>query len=359
MTRRLLTPLLAAGLVVLVAAVPAAAAWVVAAAAGSVSATGTTLAAPTSPVSVVTQSSVTLSWTPPAAGAAPSGYTVVRTAPAPATTVCAATPATTCTDSGLSAATSYSYAITSVAGTWVSPTSLTASATTAPLSPSAFVVTVPAGATAGVPFAVGIQARLSDGNPDTGYTGVHALTFSGPGTIGAYSPVYPASGTFNAAGYASVTVTLYRAETVTLTVADGDPSRTGVSAPITVAPTAGVSMRFTSDAAGLVPACPAGSVVVGANGQRSWYVGVLDQYGNRAVQGTPQRRIALSVVSGNGNDPRPPNLSIGVGANPAVTSGGSKLQLLAARKGPTDTTYQAAVSQGGALPAITCTLRVS
>ncbi len=344
--RRILVPVVAVCLALAVAA-PAAAAWIVTAATGDGAAAGSTVNPPTTPVTAVTGSSVTLSWTAPSTGAIPSGYSVQRTSPLPAP-VCTATAATTCTDTGLSPTTTYTYEITSLVGVWVS-TPLTATATTSTPLPSAFVVTVPATATAGTPFTVTIQARKSDGTNDTTYNGVHALTFSGPGTIGAYAPIYPANATFNAGGFATISVTLFKAESVTITVADGDPSRTGVSGVVAVAPRVGTTLRWTTDAAGLIPACPSGTLVVGVGGQRTWYVGVLDTYGNRAIQGGAAT-VTIRATAGNGT---PPNgtLTVNAGANPAVTATAFTMKLK--KKGGTATTWR---SSSPSLTATSCTL---
>lgn len=114
---------------------PALAAWSVT---GSAAGTGTaaTLQAPASATtSGVTASSVTVQWTAPAGGPAPTGYRVERVSPA--AVVCASTTALSCTDSGLSAATAYSYNVYALLHSWdgsavTTSTSTNASDTTAP-----------------------------------------------------------------------------------------------------------------------------------------------------------------------------------------------------------------------------------
>lgn len=346
--RGLAVPLLVLGAVLSLTA-PAAGAWVVASTAAAAAAAATTLDPPVSPSWTVTASSVTLTWSAPATGAIPTGYSVRRTAPSP-TVVCVAVTVTTCTDTGLLPATSYSYAITSLAGAWVSAP-LSATATTAATSPSAFLVTGPTTASAGTPFSVTIQARRSDGTNDTAYTGAHTLSFSGPGTVGGHAPVYPAGATFDANGSATVTVTLFKAESVTLTVADpSDSARTGVSGVVVIAPGAGAALRWTTDAAGLVDACPTGTVVVGAGGRGSWYVGILDQYGNQGVQGTTAATVTITSTTGNGTPPGG-SLTVNAGANPAVTSTAMTMKLK--KKNGTATTWRASVPS---LSAASCTL---
>jgi hypothetical protein len=350
--RRLVAPVAVVGAVLALAA-PAAAAWVLGSGTANAASAATAVSPPTAPVAGVTGSSVTLSWTPPAAGATPSGYSVQRTAPSSAP-VCTAITVTTCTDSGRSPGTTYSYAITSLSGLWVS-SSLAATATTTTPLPSAFVISAPATASAGNQFSVTIQARQSDGSNDTAYTGAKTLSFSGPGTVGGNAPTYPASVSFVNGFANNVKVTLFKAESTTITVADpGAPARTGVSNSVTVSGGAGTVLHWTTDAAGLIDACPTGTVVVGANGQRSWYVGVLDTYGNRAVQGASPLTLTISRLGGGGPNagsmPTPTSLTVSAGANPAVTSGTTTMKLK--KKTPQATSYKAA---SGGLSVI-CTL---
>jgi len=350
--RRLL-PTVLAPLLTLVLAVPAVGAWVVGDPLGDAAAAGTAVAAPVSPTTSVTASSVTLMWGAPPTGAPPTGYTVQRTAPTSAA-VCVAVAVTTCTDTGLSPTTTYSYAVTALVGLWVGP-ALTVSATTATPSPAAFLLTVPATATAGTQFTITLQARDGSGGNDPTYSGAHALTFSGPGTVGGNAPVYPATVTFNGSGYANnVKITLFKAETVTLTVADpAAPQRTGVSTAITVSPAPAKKVRWTSDAAGLVDACPSGVLVVGAGGQRSWYVAVLDQYGNRTVEGPGGRTVNISRNPGGATagTATPTSLSVLPNANPAVTTTTTVLKLK--KKNPAATTFTASANP---LTAVSCTL---
>lgn len=341
---------------VLVTAGPAVAAWVVTSTGAESVALAAALQPPTATTAAVTASSVTLSWTPPASGVTPSGYTVRRTAPT-ATVVCVGVAATTCADTGLSPSTAYTYEITSAVGPLWESTPVPVTATTSALTPSAFLVTAPATATAGISFSVTVQARDSSGVNDTTYTGAHTLTFSGPGTIGTYAPVYPASADFDFGGLATVTLTLFKAESVTITVADpAAPARTGISGVVAVAPRPGTKLYWTSDAAGLVDACPTGTVVVGPNGQRSWYVGILDQYGNRAVE-VSGRAIGITRTGGTPaamGTATPTSLTVAAGANPAVTSATTVLKLK--KKTAVDTTFKAASNP---LAAVSCTLALA
>jgi type II secretory pathway pseudopilin PulG len=86
--------------------------------------------------------------------------------------------------------------------------------------------------TAGTPFNVRITAILPDGSgPDTAYAGVQTLTYTGPATSPkGNAPTY-SSATF-VAGVATVSVTLFTAQTASITATQG--LVTGTSAPITV-----------------------------------------------------------------------------------------------------------------------------
>jgi hypothetical protein len=203
---------------------------------------------------------------------------------------------------------------------------------------------------------VTIQAKNTGGGDDTTYTGPHNLSFSGPGTIGSNAPLYPTSASFNAGGRATVSVTLFMAQTVTITVADGDPTRTGVSNAVTVAPRAASRLHWTKDSAGLIEACTTGTEVVGPNGQRSWYVGELDQYGNRAVEVAGGRTISLSRTPGGANAGTfaPASLAIAGATSPAVTPGTFTLKLK--KKTPVATTFTAAATPAAGISPVSCQL---
>jgi hypothetical protein len=89
--------------------------------------------------------------------------------------------------------------------------------------------------TAGTQFTVGtITAQLYSGGTDTSYTGTKTLTFSGPGTSSkGNAPTYPASVTFTNGIATNINITLYKAETTTLTATQG--AITGTSNSFTIA----------------------------------------------------------------------------------------------------------------------------
>lgn len=99
--------------------------------------------------------------------------------------------------------------------------------------------------TAGTAFDVRITAILPDGSgPDTSFSGSKTLTYSGPSTSPkGNAPSYPATATFTS-GVATVTVTLYTAETKSITATQG--LVTGASSPITVAAKTTAGFSITS-----------------------------------------------------------------------------------------------------------------
>jgi trimeric autotransporter adhesin len=109
-----------------------------------------------------------------------------------------------------------------------------------------FQVTVSSPQTAGSAFTATITARAGS-STNTGYSGSHALSFSGPGTApdGTHTPDYPGSVTF-ASGAGTASVTLYKAETPTLTATSGNLS--GTSAAFTVSPAAAAQFAVSAGA---------------------------------------------------------------------------------------------------------------
>ena len=98
--------------------------------------------------------------------------------------------------------------------------------------------------TAGTVFTETITATLPGGGTDTSYTGVETVTFSGPSASpSGTSPSYPASVTFTA-GVGIASVTLYDAQTTTLTAVQGAVS--GRSASFAVAVGISRKLGFTN-----------------------------------------------------------------------------------------------------------------
>ncbi|MFC0438271.1 hypothetical protein [Kutzneria buriramensis] len=162
-----------------------------------------------------------------------SGYLINRyptatggTAVAAAHGGCAAVPvaATSCTETAVPAGTWY-YTVTPVLAAWHGPESPRANAITAT---DTFTLTPSGGTTltAGTASTVTITATTA-GQTDTVYSGAKTLVFSGPGTApNGTVPLYAngnTSVTFTG-GVASVPMTLFRAETPTLTVSGPNAS---------------------------------------------------------------------------------------------------------------------------------------
>jgi hypothetical protein len=122
----------------------------------------------------------------------------------------------------------------------------TGSFTVAPGAASSFSLPTPAAQTAGTAFNVTLTAVDASGNTATGYTGAHAITFTGPArSPSGASPTYPAPVTFtNGAGTASVT--LVDAQSTTLTATQG--SINGATGSFTVNPGAVSALVFTTAA---------------------------------------------------------------------------------------------------------------
>jgi hypothetical protein len=169
--------------------------------------------------------------------------------------------ATSCTDTGLSAGT-YDYRVTAIWRSW----SATSSSTAVTLASGALdhfsLTAATATPTAGAADNLTITARDSAGNTVTAYGGDQTLTFSGAGTIGANQPtVTSKTGTAVAFGTAETitftngvatvsassngVMTLYKAETASVTVSDG--THTGALS-VTVSAAAAGNISATSGA---------------------------------------------------------------------------------------------------------------
>ena len=156
-----------------------------------------------------------------------------------------------------------------------------------PASASSFGVATPATPTAGVAFSETITALDAYGNTATAYTGSKTVAFSGPANSpGGTAPTYPASVTF-ASGVGSASITLYDAQSTTLTATQG--TITGVSGSFTVAPNSATQLLFTTQLAG---------VTAGAWFRTQPVVTAKDAYGNVATGYA--KTVTLSIKSGTG-----------------------------------------------------------
>ena len=295
--------------------VAAGAAWLASGTGGSFS-RSTNIGKPTNVAATATgASSVQVTWAAPAAPSPPpASYDVFRYFNNTGTKICSATTNLTCNDTGLQAGSTYGYTVEARLGAnWLSGQTTQVNATTNAAGNFLVELVTPGNKTAGTAFDVRVTARNGT-TTDTTYTGPHNLTFSGPGQNAGFangSPTYPASGTFTA-GVATVSVTLRKAETATLTVAEA--ARTG-NTSVTVVAGAASLLRYTTSSKD----CSSGSVALGTNGG-TWTSRVTryDGSGNPVTTGTLSINVSKPSGAG-GNTPTTP-LSIANGASESGTA---------------------------------------
>ena len=155
--------------------------------------------------------------------------------------------------------------------------------------PDTFGISAIAGQNAGTAFNVAtITAQLYSGGTDTTYTGSKTLVFTGPGTSPkGNAPTYPATVTFTNGIATNVPMTLFKAQTTSLTATQG--LITGTSNSFTV--TGKAASAFSIDAVGSQTAGTAFGVTLRA----------IDQYGNPAAY-APVSPVAVTWT-GPGNSP--------------------------------------------------------
>lgn len=118
--------------------------------------------------------------------------------------------------------------------------------TVSPAAATQLGVSVPSSPTAGTQQTVTLTALDAYQNKAASYTGNKTLTWSGPGNApSGQTPSYPSSVSFSN-GAATATITLYRAETTTLTASDSAIS--GTSASFTVAAAATTQLNVPTPA---------------------------------------------------------------------------------------------------------------
>jgi hypothetical protein len=307
----------ALGLVAALGATPALAFWSTSGSA-SAGATARALATPAAPTTVgsATASSLVVSGTLPTGASQVPGtaYTLKRDA----TTLGCALPATgtySCTDTGLTGATTYSYTVVAALGAWRATSTAKTGTTTCPVTPRYTVAASTSTPTVGTAFTVTVTATNCSGATDTTYSGSQAVTFSGPGTsTSGKAPVYPATMTFaNGVGVASVT--LYRAETTTITATAG--ALTGTTSSLTVGVTAAapwtvlltnpgnsagavtVSCTDAADLNAATHSCSQTSAVDTGN-SRTWTgrFTLVDKWGNPLVNSGAAISIAVNASNG-------------------------------------------------------------
>ncbi len=231
---------------------------------GNTTASVGTLSAPTISSATGGAGTVALSWStvsPPPPGGTVTYY-VSRNGGTPGgncPTAASPTGVTSCTDSGLAAGT-YNYTVTAVWRSW----SQTSSSTPVTLASGAldhFMLTATTTAPiAGAGDNLTVTAKDSAGNTITAYGGDQTLTFSGASTIGSNQPTATSktgtpvafgtaetitftNGVSTVSGSTNGVMTLYKAETATVTVSDGP--HTG-SVSVTVSAAAPASIAATS-----------------------------------------------------------------------------------------------------------------
>ena len=162
--------------------------------------------------------------------------------------------------------------------------------------------------TAGTPFTIGtITAQLYGGGTDTTYSGVKTLTFTGPSTSPKGNvPTYPATVTFVNGIASNVSITLYTAQTTTLTATQG--LITGASNSFTVA--AGATAGFTIDAVGTQTAGTAFGVTVHS----------ADAYGN-STSDNGVKSLSWTTSPGNSPNGTAPTLNAGTATSVNFVNG--------------------------------------
>lgn len=167
-----------------------------------------------------------------------------------------------------------------------------ASVTVGAASASSFTVPTPSTQTSGTAFNETLTAVDAYGNTATGYTGTRTIAFSGPGSSpSATLPKYPASVKFTSGVSESLAITLYKAETPTLTAKEGSIS--GSSGGFTV--TAAAPKSLTLPAPGAQTAGAAFEETLTAK----------DEYGNTAASYAGSRTITFSGPGSSPNSTSP------------------------------------------------------
>jgi uncharacterized membrane protein len=165
------------------------------------------------------------------------------------------------------------------------------SVTVGPAAAASFSLSTPATQTAGSAFAETLTTLDAYGNTATGYTGSKTIVFSGPSSSpNATAPKYPASVSFSS-GVGTASITLYKAESTTLTAKEG--SIAGSSGSFTVNPASASSFSLPTPAAQT-----AGSAFEET-------LTALDAYGNTATGYAGSKTIAFSGPAGSPNSTAP------------------------------------------------------
>jgi hypothetical protein len=166
-----------------------------------------------------------------------------------------------------------------------------------PATAASFSLGTPATQTAGSAFEATLTALDAYGNTATGYTGSKTIAFSGPSSsANGTAPKYPASVSFGA-GIGTASITLYKAESTTLSAKDGSIGATSGSFTVSPATAAGLSL---SAASSTPTAGEADNLSIVAS----------DAYGNAATGYTGPKKLTFGGASAVGaNTPTVSNSS--------------------------------------------------
>jgi len=157
----------------------------------------------------------------------------------------------------------------------------------APLGAATFSVANPGNRTVGTAFSDAITAIDSYGNTATSYTGVQAITFSGPANSpNLTSPVYPVSVTFTSGLGTASGMTLFDAQSTALTATQN--SIAGTSGSFTMGPGTAQALGFTAQ--------PSGATAITAAFSIQPVVATEDAFGN-TVSGT--NNVTLTTGTGS------------------------------------------------------------
>jgi hypothetical protein len=153
-----------------------------------------------------------------------------------------------------------------------------------PASASSFSLPTPATQTAGSAFEEALTALDAYGNTATGYGGSKTIIFSGPSSSpNSTAPKYPGSVSFSS-GVGKASITLYKAESTTLTAKEG--SITGSSGSFTVNPATAASLSLS-----------AASVTPTAGEADNLTIAAFDAYGNAATAYTGAHSLTFAGAS--------------------------------------------------------------
>jgi hypothetical protein len=186
--------------------------------------------------------------------------------------------------------------------------------------------------TAGVADSLTITAKDAYGNTATGYTGDKSLTFGGASAIGSFIPTVTnkagdatsfggattiafTSGVATVSGSANGVMTLYKAETASITVSDGTISN-GTGLSVTVAAASPSALCFIG-----ATSCTGATYSVAQDGTKTFAVGMVDSYGNAATRTVAVIiNVTKSSPSNQGGSVTPAgNQTIAIGTSQAPT----------------------------------------